>query len=81
MKLLNNMILRRFENSSTEMHAYNSNSTKRMTTFCSSSAKTSSADSTTVMRAKTERLSSHTKKAWKQLLNLVYSIRIKHNSS
>jgi len=48
------MRLRKFGNSSTEMHVCNSNLTKMMTTVCFSSAKMSSADFTTLMKVKIE---------------------------
>ena len=63
------MRLRKLENSRSEMHVFNSNLTKMMTTVCFSSAKKSSADSTTLMKVKNESKWLHIKKPWKDALN------------
>lgn len=62
------------------MHVCNSNLTKLMTTACSSSAKKSSADSTTLTKVKKESKSFNTRKPWKQLQNSECSIRTNPNS-
>lgn len=51
------------------MHVSNSNLTKMMTTACFSSAKKSSADSTTLMKVKNESRWLHMIKPWKHALN------------
>lgn len=61
-QILKNMSWRRFGNSSSEMHAFNSNLTEMMTLVCFSSAKVSSVVSTTLMRLKIESVSWNIKK-------------------
>jgi hypothetical protein len=62
MKLHNNMRLRRLENSDIEMHVCNSNLIRITTNAYFSSAKTSSADTTTWTKAETEKKFINTRK-------------------